>query len=90
MLLRIMETDLALLLACMPTVEQCSTGGSVGTSTCAESTQRRAVQTLPKPSVYLFIQPALPHICRFPVNFEREMPFFFTTKREALKDISAG
>lgn len=86
MLLRIMETDLALLLACMPTVEQCSREGSVGTSTCAESTQRRAVQTLPKPSVYLFIHPALPHICRFAVNFERKMP----TKREALKDISAG
>lgn len=27
MLLCIMETDLALLLACMPTVEQCSSGG---------------------------------------------------------------
>lgn len=56
MLLCIMETDLALLLACMPTVEQCSREGSVGTSTCAESTPHRAVQTLlTSLCIYLFI-----------------------------------
>lgn len=82
--LHIMETDLALLLACMPMVEQCSREGSVGTSTCAESTQRRAVQTLPKPSVHSFIHPALPPVCRSSVNFQRKMPFF-TAKREAVK-----
>lgn len=56
MLLCIMETDLALLLACMPMVEQCSREGSVGTSTCAESTPHRAVQTLlTSLCIYLFI-----------------------------------
>lgn len=61
MLLCIMETDLALLLACMPTVEQCGSEGSVGTSTCAESSPHCTAQTLLTCS-YSFIHSVVPQM----------------------------
>lgn len=96
MLLCIMETDLALLLTCVPALEQCRGGGGAGTSTCTENSPRCAVQTRMTSlciypctfcSAFIYI-----YIFLFLVNVRSVLPlastkhlFFFFYETEATK-----
>lgn len=52
--LHVMETDLALLLVCMPTVQRACNEGAAGHSICVEGAPHGALQTIPA-SVFLYL-----------------------------------